>query len=109
MSSKLRELDSLIHRLLSLEEQLSSSDGQSGLMDDTITALSMLMIRLTQTVWPALAVIGGLDSGFCMGRSCTLEGLGEGVEALIVSVPDEEQNVEVEKRIMDCDVQKLRR
>jgi hypothetical protein len=69
----------------------------------------MLIARLTQTVWPALAVIGGLDSGFCIGRSCKLMGLGEAVEALVVSIPDAEQNVVVEKRIVGNNVQKLKR
>ena len=110
LSSKLTELDSLIHRLLSLEEQLSSSDMGLGPVDNTLTSsLSVLMSRLMQTVWPTLAVIGGLDSGFCIGRSCTLEGLGEGVEALIVSIPDAEEFVEVEKRITDSNLHKLKR
>lgn len=38
-----------------------------------------------------------------------LEGRGEGEEALIVSIPDAEQNVVVEKRILDSDAQKLKR
>lgn len=108
LSSKLRELDSIIHCLLNLEEQLSSSDGPSGVVDDTVTAFSMLVTRLAQTVWPALAVIGGLDSGFCLGRLCIIEGPGGREEAIIVSIPDAEQNMEVEKRLTDCDVEKLK-
>lgn len=82
----------------------------SGTRDSTLTSsLSLLMSRLVQIVWPTLAVIGGLDSGFCIGRSCILEGLGEGVEALIVSIPDAEENVEVEKRISDSNLKNLKR
>lgn len=79
-------------------------------MDDTLTSsLSVLVTRLVQVVWPAMAVVGGLDSGFSLGRTCMLEGSGQGEEAVIVSIPDAEQNVVVEKRIFDWDMQKLKR
>ena len=56
-----------------------------------------------------MAVIGGLDSGFCIGRSCISEGTGEGVEAVIVSIPDSDQNVVVEKRVVSKTEPKLKK
>ena len=100
--NRLTELESLIHCLLNIEEQLSVSDG---LQTDhgLISSLSFLMSKLTQTVWPALAVIGGLDSGFCLGRLCKLNGEEgkeeEEKEVLITSIPDFELNVVVQEKV----------
>ena len=111
--SKLSDLDAFIHRLLSLEEQLSSSASSSShrpTEDDAIaSSLALLVRKLVQGVWPALAVLGGMDSGFCIGRSCISEGTGEGVEAVIVSIPDSDQNVVVEKRVVSKTEPKLKK
>lgn len=95
INGKLAELDSLIHHLLSIEEQLASATPPD---KSIVPSLSLLTTKLTQVVWPAMAVIGGLDSGFCLGSPCRLEG---GKEAVIVSIPDSELNVVVEEKVTD--------
>ena len=104
------ELDSLIHHLLNIEESLSSSHSIPS-EDTVLTPLSLLISRLTQTVWPAMAVLGGLDSGFCLGRMCRLEGKGggESVEAVVVSTPNSERKVVVEERVTAHTLQKVQR
>ncbi len=96
------ELESLVHGLLSIEEKLSRSSDTSCDQEAIISSLSVIMTQLTQIVWPALAVIGGLDSGFCLGRLCHLEGTEEGreeKEVLVTSVPDSALNVQVQEKV----------
>lgn len=111
IGSKLAELDSLIHQLLRIEERLSPTPGVDSPSpeDSTLPSLSLLLSKLTQTVWPALAVVGGLDSGFCLGRPCRVEGGGEELEALVVSIPDSELSVVVEERVTSLTLQKVKR
>lgn len=77
--------------------------------------LSLLLSLLVHRVWPALAVLGGLDSGFCLGRACRVEGgegavaEGRGLEAVVVSVPDSERKVMVEERVTAHTLQKVQR
>ena len=48
-----------------------------------------LMRSFCKEVWPCLAVVGGVDGGFCPGGECLLERNGEGVPCVVVSVCDE--------------------
>lgn len=111
IGGRLAELDSLIHHLLSIEETISPTSDAPSSEESVLPSLSLLMARLAQTVWPAMAVLGGLDSGFCLGRACKLEGEGEGgsTEAVVVSVPDSERNVIVEERVTAHTLQKVQR
>lgn len=113
IGSKLAELDSLIHQLLRIEERLTPTPGADSPSpeDSTLPSLSLLLSKLTQTVWPALAVVGGLDSGFCLGRPCRVKGggAGEELEALVVSIPDSELSVVVEERVTSLTLQKVKR
>ena len=52
-----------------------------------------------KVVWPCLAVIGGLDSGFYLGRECRAESKGEVVTATVVTIPDSEQRVEIQDQV----------
>lgn len=90
IGSRLAGLESLIHNLRSIEKTSKpSSDSDSSL----VYALSLLLSKLTQTVWPALAVLGGVDAGLCLGRLCCVEGV-EG-EVLVASVPSPGPKLEV--------------
>ena len=43
----------------------------------SITHPTSLILHSLKVVWPCLAVIGGLDSGFYLGRECRAESKGE--------------------------------
>lgn len=109
VTTRLNELESLIHNLLSTEEQLTSPSDPNL---QAQSALSLLTSQLTCTVWPALAVVGGLDAGFCLGRACRVKAdkkEREEVEALVVSIPDSELSVEVEEKVTAETLHKVRR
>ena len=55
--------------------------------------------KFLKVVWPCLAVIGGLDSGFYLGRECRAESKGEVVTATVVTIPDSEQRVEIQDQV----------
>ena len=44
-------------------------------------------------------MIGGLDSGFYLGRECRAESKGEVVTATVVTIPDSEQKVEIQDQV----------
>lgn len=50
-------------------------------------------------VWPSLALIGGIDTGFGLGRTCQLEDNGEQITATLAGIPDAEQKVEVQEQV----------
>ena len=48
-------------------------------------------------MWPSLALIGGVDTGFCLGRSCQL---GENCDQVTITQgADAEHNVEVQEQV----------
>lgn len=117
MTSKLSEMDVLIHRLLDLEADLSSSPNHT----HSASSLSLLLAQFTQVsmsisnycflyvvnfcflhgqvVWPSLALIGGVDTGYCLGRSCQLDDKGDQITATLAGIPDAEQKVEVQEQV----------
>ena len=50
-------------------------------------------------MWPSLALVGGIDTGFCLGRLCQLEDNGDQVAVTLAGIPDAEQNVEVQEQV----------
>ena len=52
-----------------------------------------------QVVWPSLALIGGVDTGYCLGRSCQLDDRGDQITATLAGIPDAEQKVEVQEQV----------
>ena len=65
----------------------------------SITHPPSLILHSLKVVWPCLAVIGGLDSGFYLGRECRAESKGEVVTATVVAIPDSEQRVEIQDQV----------
>ena len=59
----------------------------------------MFCHTILQVVWPCLAVLGGVDTGFCLGRTCQVEVKGELVTAQIVSLPDNHGKVKVQELV----------
>ena len=109
VTTRLNELESLIHHLLSTEEQLTPPNSPT---PQAQSALSLLTFQLTRRVWPALAVVGGLDAGLSLGRACRVKAdrkEREEVEALVVSIPDSELSVEVEEKVTAQTLHKVRR
>ena len=52
-----------------------------------------------QVVWPSLALIGGVDTGYSLGRSCQLEVEGDLITATLAGIPDAEYRVEVLEQV----------
>ena len=53
-----------------------------------------------QVVWPSLAVVGGIDAGFCLGRSCVIDTNGDQITATLAGmVPDSETRVVVQELV----------
>ena len=50
-------------------------------------------------MWPSLALIGGIDTGYCLGRSCQLDDNGDQITATLAGIPDAEQKVEVQEQV----------
>lgn len=102
---RLVELESLIHHLLAIEEELCPTSSTTTTTTTTTAAaehlcsLTLIMSKLIQTVWPALAVIGGVDSGFCLGRHCQVEKDGVEWEGQVVSTPNSSQVVELQEKV----------
>lgn len=44
-------------------------------------------------------MLGGVDTGFCLGRTCQVEIKGESVTAQIVSLPDPRGKVKVQEQV----------
>ena len=65
--------------------------------DDITPSLTTLITWLCEWVWPCLAVLGGVNSGFCVGGECVLETDGEGVVCVIVTTPNSSGEVEVQE------------
>ena len=79
-----------MHNLRVIEKTSKPSDD----MDySVISALSLLLSQLTERVWPAMAVLGGLDAGLCLGRLCCMEGVQGDV--LLASLPKHGPKLEV--------------
>ena len=86
-------LESLIHNLRTIEK---ASRPSSETDYSVVLALSLMLLKLTQSVWPALVLLGGLNAGPCIGRLCCVEG-AEGVqeEVLVASGPTPGPKLEV--------------
>ena len=54
---------------------------------------------LVQIVWPCLAVVGGMDTGFCLGKKCVVGSKDEEITGMIVSVPDTHGLVTVQDQV----------
>lgn len=50
-------------------------------------------------MWPSLALIGGVDTGYCLGRACQLDDKGDQITATLAGIPDAEQKVEVQEQV----------
>ena len=50
-------------------------------------------------MWPSLALIGGVDTGYSLGRSCQLEVGGDLITATLAGIPDAEHKVEVQEQV----------
>ena len=50
-------------------------------------------------MWPSLALIGGVDTGYCLGRSCQLDDKGDQITATLAGIPDADQRVEVQEQV----------
>ena len=50
-------------------------------------------------VWPSLALIGGVDTGFCLGRSLLVDDNGDQILATLAGIPDADHNIEVQEQV----------
>ena len=50
-------------------------------------------------VWPSLALIGGVDTGFCLGRSLLLDDNGDQITATLAGIPDADLKIEVQEQV----------
>lgn len=60
-----------------------------------------------QVVWPSLAVIGGLDTGLCLGRLCQVGDDDE--KGTVVSTPDSDQKVTIQDQVTTSTAQVKKR
>ena len=58
------------------------------------SSLAALITWLCEWVWPCLALLGGVNSGFCVGGECTDE---EGVVCVIVTTPTSNGEVKIQE------------
>ena len=61
--------------------------------------ISITRVCSAQVVWPSLALIGGIDTGHCLGRVCQLDDKGDQISATLAGIPDAEQKVEVQEQV----------
>ena len=59
----------------------------------------IILFFFCQVVWPSLALIGGVDTGYCLGRSCQLDDKGDQITATLAGIPDADQRVEVQEQV----------
>ena len=98
IGSRLSSLEALIHKLKTIEK---TSKPQNTSDHSVVHALSLLLSQLTQTMWPALAIVGGLEVGLCLGRACHVNGQQEVEgEVLVTSVPlVPKMEIKVQKKV----------
>lgn len=59
--------------------------------------LVTLIKELCKSLWPCLAVIGGVQSGFCVGGECLIEQDGESILCIVIKSPTSSGHVEVQE------------
>ncbi|CAI8021126.1 Probable E3 ubiquitin-protein ligase HERC1 [Geodia barretti] len=108
--SRLCEMDVFMQQLADIRASLdSSSSSRTAGTDSLLPQLASVLRNLQQVVWPVLTVLGGLDSGYCLGRDCQKYEEKETKMGTIVSVPDGEKKVEVQEQITSTTAQVVRR
>ncbi|XP_064390094.1 probable E3 ubiquitin-protein ligase HERC1 isoform X2 [Halichondria panicea] len=92
---RLSETENIVHRLLDFQTELMISEAGN----DALFLLSQLLSRLTKFVWPCLALVGGMETGFCLGKKCQLKHKDEQITGTIVSIPDAHGLVKVQGKV----------
>jgi len=89
-------VEGLIHKLKELETPLKSHDNND---HSVLKDLTLLLGQLTQTVWPALVIIGGLEAGPTLGSICHTIDVLQGVddEVILSTVPTSDIDIQVQK------------
>lgn len=68
--SRLSKMNSLVERLIVVYSEEDNDSSSSLSFNDTC---SVLMKNLCKDVWPCLAVMGGVNSGFRVGGTCGID------------------------------------
>ncbi|KAL5481420.1 hypothetical protein EMCRGX_G021569 [Ephydatia muelleri] len=103
---RLEELGHTSQSFSSLKTRCSSGPDSDPL---PLVSLGNLLGQALQTLWPCLALIGGMDTGLYIGRECQVG--REDVEGAVtvVSVPNAQQEVLVQEQVTNTAVQVTKR
>ena len=88
-------MEGLVQKLKDIEKVPTSLDNS----DHSMSTFTLLLGQLTQTVWPTLAIIGGLEAGPTLGSICHTMDILQGVddEIILSTAPTSDSDIQVQK------------